>query len=638
MNDDQGSAEPGLRRPDPGIRSRRRESGSSVLPVRPIAPPPVADSYAPDTSTPQQRVFAPAAAPARGRTANPADPAEQTAREGTAPDGTAPPGGGTGSRTRDSSDAGLMRSTGSMAVANLASRATGFIRMILILTVLGPAVASAFNTANTLPNMITELVLGSVLTAMFMPLLARSAQEDEDGGVSFIRRLLTVTSALALVAAVIAVACAPLLTELNLGDGEVNTSLATAFAFLLLPQIFFYGVFSVMLAVLNYNGIFKPGAWAPVWNNVVAIATLALFALVGNGIDPDAPVNILSGPVLLLGLGTTLGVIVQAAMLIPALRRAGVSLRPEWGLDPRIKQFGGHALAGVTYVLVSQVGLVMTNRIGSAADEAAIAIYQTYWLLLQVPYGIIGVTLLTAINPRLADNGVAGRTDAVVRDISLGTRLSLFGLLPVIAFMTAFGPTIATGLFRYGNFDSQSADILGLTLAFGAFTLIPYAVVLLQQRVFYAREDYWTPTIVILAITIVRVVLSLIVPMVAQERSHVVIGLALANGIGWLIGAGAGYILLRRSLGPLRGRETLRSAVWTLGASIIGALVALAVDWILPMDALTDWLGSIGFVIRAGVAAVVTLVVTGLVLSRSRLPELDIVTPILRKLVGRLRR
>ena len=617
MNDEQGSREPGLRRPDPGLRGRRRESGSCVAP-HPLSPPPVADSYAPDASSASPEATAAAAPPGV--------------------DTRSTPGGGTGSRTRDSSDAAVMRSTGSMAVANLASRITGFVRMILILTVLGPAVASAFNTANTLPNMITELVLGSVLTAMFIPLLARAAQEDDDGGVSFIRRLLTVTSVLALGATVLAVACAPLLTELNLGDGEVNTDLATAFAFLLLPQIFFYGVFSVMLAILNYNGVFRPGAWAPVWNNVVAIATLALFAIVGSGIDPAAPVNLLSGPILLLGLGTTLGVIVQAAVLIPALRRAGVDLRPQWGLDPRIRQFGGHALAGVTYVLISQVGLVMTNRIGSAADEAAVAIYQTYWLLLQVPYGIIGVTLLTAINPRLADNGVAGRDDAVVRDISLGTRLSLFGLVPIIAFMTAFGPSIATGLFRYGNFDAANAQILGLTLAFGAFTLIPYAVVLLQQRVFYAREDYWTPTVMILAITVVRVILSLIVPLVADERPHVVIGLALANGIGWVVGAVAGYILLRRTLGSLRGRETARSAAWTLGASVVGAVVALAVDGLLPLYMLTDALGSIGYVVRVGLAAVVTLAVTGLILSRSRLPELDSVTPVIRGLVGRLRR
>lgn len=630
MSDEQGAREPELRHPDPGLRSRRREAGSCVV-SGPLSPPAVADSYVPGAMDPAMGL-------PPSYTADSSATSADAAAHGEGPGGVPATGGGTGTTTRDSSDASLMRSTGSMAVANLTSRITGFVRMVLILTVLGPAVASAFNTANTLPNMITELVLGSVLTAMFMPLLARSAQEDADGGVGFIRRLLTVATTLALVATVIAVVCAPLLVRINLGDGEVNVSLATAFAFLLLPQIFFYGIFSVMLAVLNYNGIFGPGAWAPVWNNAVAIATLALFAVVSNGIDADAPVNLLSGPILLLGLGTTLGVVVQAAMLLPALRRAGVSLRPQWGLDPRLKQFGGNALAGLTYVFISQIGLVMTNRIGSAADEAAIAIYLTYWLLLQVPYGIIGVTLLTAINPRLADNGVAGRTDAVVRDISLGTRLSLFGLLPIIAFMTAFGPSIATALFRYGNFDAANAQVLGLTLSFGAFTLIPYAIVLLQQRVFYAREDYWTPTVMILAVTVVRVVLSLIVPFVANERSHVVIGLALANGVGWLVGAAAGYILLRRMLGPLRGRETLRSALWTLGASTVGALVALFVDFILPMHLVTNALGSFGFVFRVGIGGVVTLAVTGLILSRSKLPELATVTPVLRGLLGRLRR
>lgn len=604
-----------VRAPDPGMRGRRREAGSAVVPS-PLAPPPVADSFAPDS------VSAPEAPPT-GRA--PADTIDT-------------PGGGTGRATRDSSDASLLRSTGSMAVANLASRVTGFIRMILILAVLGPAVASAFNTANTLPNMITELVLGSVLTAMFIPLLARSAQEDADGGVMFVRRLLTLAATVAFVVTTIAVACAPLLTKLNLGDGEVNTDLATAFAFLLLPQIFFYGVFSVILAVLNYNGVFAPGAWAPVWNNLVAIATLALFALVGGGLDPAGPVNLLSPEILLLGLGTTAGVVVQALVLLPSLRRVGVDLRPLWGIDPRLRQFGGSALAGFVYVLISQVGLVVTNRIGSAADEAAIAIYQTHWLLLQVPYGIIGVTLLTAINPRLADNGVAGRNDAVVRDISLGTRLSLFGLLPVIAVMTAFGPSIATALFRYGNFDAGSAHILGLTLSFGAFTLVPYAIVLLQQRVFYAREDYWTPTAMILAVTAIRVVLSMLVPTVADERSHVVVGLALANGAGWLVGAVAGYVLLRRALGPLRGRETARSAAWTLGASAAGALVALGVDAVLPWHLVTDALGSPGYALRVAVAAVVALAVTGVVLWRSRLPELESVTPILRKVVGRFRR
>src|SRR5699024_7363076 len=161
----------------------------------------------------------------------------------------------------------------------------------------------------------------------------------------------------------------------------------------------------------------------------------------------------------------------------------------------------------------------------------------------------------------------------VVRDISLGTRLSIFGLLPIIAVMTAFGPAIATALFRYGNFDAENAEVLGLTLSFGAFTLIPYAIVLLQQRVFYAREDYWTPTLLFRAVTVCSVVLPLSVPPLAEERSHVVAGLALAHGLGWAVGAVAGFILLRRMLGALRGRETLRSAAWTLDAAAIGAVV-----------------------------------------------------------------
>ena len=186
-----------LRVPDPGLRRRRRESGSCVL-EHAAAPPPVADSYAPDALPPVQAVYpvstpapgsAPPSAPQDPPRSHPDGPALPT--DAADPTGTArQPSAVTddeGRSVRQTSDAAVIRSTGSMAVANLISRLTGFVRMILILAVLGPAVASAFNTANTLPNMITELVLGSVLTAMFMPLLARSAREDPDGGVSFVR-------------------------------------------------------------------------------------------------------------------------------------------------------------------------------------------------------------------------------------------------------------------------------------------------------------------------------------------------------------------------------------------------------------------------------------------------------------------
>lgn len=601
------------RRPDFGMRGRRREPGSSVIRAA-TAPPPVSEGAFGDLQIVQSQYLADAdpGPLAQGETHS----AEDAAR---------------------GSSQSLLRATGSMAIANLVSRITGFVRMSLILWTLGGAVASAFNTANQLPNMVTELVLGSVLTGMFMPLLSRASREDDDGGLGFVRRLITVTATGALLVTLIAVAAAPWLTDINLSDGKVNTSLATAFAFLLLPQIFFYAVFSVLLAVLNKNEVFRPGAWAPVWNNLIGIATLFAYVLFAKDIDPKAPVNILDPAILLLGIGTTLGVVVQAVVLLWPLHRLGINLRPQWGIDNRLKDFAPSALAGFTYVLISQVGLVVTNRIGSAADESAIAIYQSNWLLLQVPYGILGVTLLTAINPRLADNGTAGRNKEVVADISLGTRLSVAGLLPIIALMTAFGPVIASGLFAYQNFSPEEANILGNTMSASAFTLIPYAIVLLQQRVFYARESYWTPTIIITVVTAVRVACAYLAPHVATSSQDVVMLLALSNGLGFLAGAVMGYILLKRSLGPLSGGEVLKSSGWVLLASVIGCAVALAADWILHLHLLVGVIGSFGDIIRMAILTPIALVVIVAVLMRSNLPELAPLTNRISALFSRKR-
>lgn len=184
----------------------------------------------------------------------------------------------------------VVRATGSMAVATLISRITGFIRTVLIGAALGPAVASAFNTANTLPNLITEIVLGSVLTALVVPVLVRAEKEDADHGAAFIRRLFTLTVALMTVVTLLAVAGAPLLAELMVDeDSKVNFVQTTSFAYLLLPQIFFYGTFSLFMAVLNTKEHFRPGAWAPVANNLVSIAVLVAYMALPGSLNPAAP-------------------------------------------------------------------------------------------------------------------------------------------------------------------------------------------------------------------------------------------------------------------------------------------------------------------------------------------------------------
>ncbi|APZ32858.1 Hypothetical protein CpMEX1_2160 [Corynebacterium pseudotuberculosis] len=545
-----------------------------------------------------------------------------TAADSTSTTSASPPHGD--SNTANTSDNDVVRSTGSMAIATLFSRITGFLRTVLISTSLGGAIASAFNTANTLPNLITEIVLGAVLTSLVVPVLIRAEKEDPDRGATFIRRLFTLAAVLLGVVTVGAIITAPLLSRIMLGtDGKVNIVQATSFAYILLPQIFFYGMFSLLMAVLNTKQIFKPGAWAPVANNVITIAVLVLYMLLPNELDPTAPSSVTDPHILLLGVGTTLGVVVQALIMIPPIRKAGISLKPLWGIDARLKQFGGMATAIIVYVAISQVGYMLTTRIASFSDEGAPNIYQQHWLLLQVPYGIIGVTLLTAIMPRLSRNAADGDDKAVVRDLIVGSKLTYIALIPIVIFFTAYGERIGLGLFAYRRFDAESATILGWTLSFSAFTLLPYALVLLHLRVFYAREEAWTPTFIIAGITGTKIVLSVIAPYAATDSSRVVILLGAANGFGFVAGAIIGAMLLRRKLGNLGGREVLKTSTWAFIASGVGILVALALSYILDqfMGGFFSALGNFGLLVHLSIVGIVFLLCTGLVLSRSGLEE-----------------
>lgn len=556
--------------------------------------------------------------------------------EGTPTDRTAAAAAEQDKQNEQPSDADVVRTGGSMAIATLLSRITGFLRTVLIGSALGAAVASAFNTANTLPNLITELVLGAVLTSLVVPVLVRAEKEDPDRGEAFIRRLLTMTFSITVIISLLAVGAAPWLIRLTLDqDGQVNVQMATMFAYLVLPQIFFYAMFAVFMAVLNTKGVFKPGAWAPVVNNLVTITVLGGYLLLPEDtkLQPTDHVTISDPHVLLLGLGTTLGVVFQALIMVPYLRKAGINLRPLWGVDERLKNFAGMGVAIVLYVAISQVGWAVNNQIASSAAEDAPTIYMNAWQLLQMPYGVIGVTLLTAVMPRLSRNAADGDDKAVVRDLTVATRLTMFAMIPIIVFMTAFGGIIGPALFAYRSFSMETASVLGWTVSFSAFTLIPYSLVLLHLRVFYAREEVWTPTFIIAGITITKIALVSIAPFVATEPRLVVVLLGAANGFGFVTGAIIGVLLLRRSLGTLNSREVMHTSLWAFGASLVGALVAWLVDLALTNTIITPGQNP-GFLIRLLITGPVFLIATGVVMARSKLPEVLTVGSALSRVPG----
>jgi len=523
------------------------------------------------------------------------------------------------------SDSAVVSRSWGMALATLVSRITGFVRIVLLAAILGAALSSSFTVANQLPNLVAALVLEATFTAIFVPVLARAERDDADGGTAFVRRLVTLATLLLLVATVLSVAGAPLLVHLMLGDdAQVNVPLTTAFAYLLLPQVIFYGLSAVFMAILNTRNVFGPPAWAPVVNNVVAIATLGVYLLVPGELSLD-PVEMGNAKLLVLGIGTTLGVFAQNTVLFVAIRRERVSLRPLWGIDDRLKKFGTMAAAMMLYVLISQVGLVVGTQIASTAAASGPAIYNYTWLILMLPFGIIGVTVLTVVMPRLSRNAAAEDTPAVLADLSLATRLTMVTLIPVVAFMTVGGPAMGSALFAYGNFGDTDAGYLGTAITLSAFTLIPYSMVLLQLRVFYAREQPWTPIILIVVITVVKIAASLVAPFLTSDPDLVAGYLGTANGLGFLAGAAVGHVMLRANLNPRGGRlldvQVVRTILVTVAASLLAGLTAYVVDQLSGLELLTKWGGGGGSVLRLLALGLIMLPIVAAVLTGARVPE-----------------
>ncbi|MDP9430347.1 MAG: murein biosynthesis integral membrane protein MurJ, partial [Actinomycetota bacterium] len=525
---------------------------------------------------------------------------------------------------RPGASRGILRAAGTMAMATLVSRITGLLRTMVLTAALGVGlVGDAYNTSNTLPNIVYELLLGGVLTSVVVPLLVRAQERDDDGGAAYAQRLATVATVGLVVVTGLAVLAAPLLTRLyGIVDDPGQEQLATWLARILLVEIVFYGIGALATAILNSRGVFGPPAWAPVLNNVVVITTGFLFVAAG-GPGPLTPLTITDTQVWLLGVGTTLGIAVQSLVLLPLLRRSGVPLRPRWGLrDTGLGEAASLGLWVVGYVAVSQVGVIVATRVANAAGRAgglgSIG-FANASLLFQMPYGIIGVALLTALVPRMSRAAARSDVPGVVRDLSLGTRLSALGLLPVSAALTVLGPALAVVAFARGNTGVEEARAIGVALAVGAFGLLPMAVTLLQLRVFYAMKDARTPTLVQLGMVGVRVPLLLLVPVLLPPEL-VVAGLMLATSLTYLAGWALGHAVLRRRLGALKTGATLHPVLRTTGVALVAGLIGwLAVS--LADGALGPSVaGSLGSVLL-GTVVIGVATLAGLVVAR--VPEIQ---------------
>ena len=469
----------------------------------------------------------------------------------------------------------LFRASGVMALGTIISRITGFIRGILIVAVLGTTLlADTYNVANTMPNILYNLLVGGALTAVFIPQLVRSF-DHEDGGNGFASRLVTTISLILFVLVVVGVYFAPALVRLYAPEFftpgfETEEEIAIAFTRYCLPQIFFLGVFTMLGQVANARGSFGPLMWAPIANNLVGIALFGSFLVFSPAITAE---TITSLQVQILGWGTTFSVVVQALVLIPVIRHLGITLKPQWGLSGLGKSFG---LAGWTllYVLISQLGyLVTVNVATSAAVRSAqegitrgvgYTPYTYAYFVMLLPYSIVTISIITAILPHLSRLALAKERDEV--RVQLIRAIKLVGVITVpsaVAFFL-FGSLITEVIFV--GIPVEDSRYIGYVLSALSFGLVAFSINLILIRGFNAFEDTRTQVISILIINLLSVGLSYLFLHLLRIE-WVTIGLGLAFSVSYLSGLLITLSLLKKHTGRIKVMDFLGQHLRLLGAA-----------------------------------------------------------------------
>ncbi|HQV91275.1 MAG TPA: murein biosynthesis integral membrane protein MurJ [Phycicoccus sp.] len=483
-----------------------------------------------------------------------------------------------------------------MAAGTLTSRILGVVRVSLLAGIIGTTglSADAFGVANTLPNQFYLIVAGGVLNAVLVPQIVK-AMKHPDGGQEFVNRIVTLALAFLLAATVLVTVAAPLLvsaySKVKAGDAF---TLAVAFAFICLPQVFFYGLYTLLGQILTANNRFAAYMWAPVVANIVSLGGLLLFLFSGQP-RMAGPSEWTPTMIWILGGSSTLSIAMQALCLIVPLRRMGFRYRPVWGFRG-VGLGSASKVAGWTFaaVLVAQLGFIITSKVLTRAtdllaDQRAIgpgrATFDNAYLLFMLPHSLVTVSLVTALFTRMATSVQARNRQHLAADLLRGLRMPAVILVPGVLFVIAFADVITRVLFP-GNSYPQTHAVAVVVMALYC-GVIPFGWFYLSERFFYAHEDARTPFFIQLVVTAISQTGALI--GATLDPRHTAIAVGLGQSIAYAVGGLIGFALIRRRLGRL-GLGGALTAYARLG---IPALASAALLWLLLKQVAPDlWEGG----------------------------------------------
>jgi putative peptidoglycan lipid II flippase len=526
----------------------------------------------------------------------------------------------------------LYRASSAMAIGTIISRITGFIRGVLLVAALGTALlADGYNVANTIPNLLYNLVVGGALTAIFVPQLIRSFA-DEDGGVGFASRLVTTISVSLLGLTALGMVFAPALVrlyapEFNTAGFENEYSVTVAFMRYCLPQVFFLVLYSMLGQVANARGVFAPLMWAPILNNLVGVFLLGGFLYLVPTVSAD---TITYSQVAILGWGTTLGAVVQALILIPVVSRTNFKLRFRLGFSGLGKSFKLAAWT-LVYVLISQIGYLVTVSVAtSAAVRSAqegivrgvgFTPYSNAYLIMLLPYSIVTISIITALLPHLSRLVIAKDYDEVKSQLVSAIRLVGVITIPSAVGLAFFGPLITEVLF-FGISRSDSS-YMGYVLSALSFGLVAFSINIILVRGFNAFEDTKTQVVSILIINLIAIALSYLALNTVQNE-YVTIYLGLAFSLSYIVGIVITIKLIKKHVGQIHFSQFMGQHLKLLFAAI------LAMGPIFVLGRVLNWHGPIALFFVILVSAMGYFLVAKLL----RVSEISMVAGLLRSSRG----
>ncbi len=518
-----------------------------------------------------------------------------------------------------------MRHAAVMTVGTALSRLTGFLRLTAMTATLGVTVSSLgsiYTVANLTPNIVYELILGGILTSVFVPVFVERLETHGAADARDVaNRIITLVLVILVIVAALGALFAEQIIRLYLVssddvDRDAQIQLGVFFLRWFMPQVVFYGVGAVATGLLQAHRRFAAPMFAPVLNNLVVIGTFIAYAIVRGSRSPTVE-GITDAERTILAIGTTLVVVTMTVALWPSLRSIGyrIWLRTGWRHEA-VRQLVRLAAWVAVYVAANQLSytvvIVLNNRF-----DAGPQIYTTAFIVFQLPHAIFAVSIFTALLPGMSERWATGRPEGVRELVSRGLRDTAVVTIPAALGLFALAEPVARVLFEHGAAVDADAVAIGRTLQGFAAGLLFFSSFQLLTRTFYAMQDTRTPALVNVLIGCVNVGAAVLytVPMGLGLR-----GMAFAHATSYLVGATVLLILLRRRLGPIDGARIAMTIGRTTLAAIASAAAALGVIALLGPPEEEGVLQQVAVVGSAVAAGMLVFVISALIL---RVGEVD---------------